>query len=198
MSIIEVILLGIALSADAFAVSICKGLSVPKLRGKHILIVGAYFGIFQAIMPMIGFLLAFKFESLIDNVAHWIAFGMLLLIGANMIKDALEDKEESVNESFGFRAMLSLAVATSIDALAVGVSFAFTKMNFTELLYSVTIIGCTTFILSAIGIKIGHVFGEKYDKTAKIIGGVLLILIGLNVVLNHYGIGTDALLAVLK
>ena len=149
-------------------------------------------------MPLLGYLLAFKFETLIDSAAHWIAFALLLIIGVNMIKDAFGGEEESINKSFGLRTMLTLAVATSIDALAIGVSFAFMKMTFSDLLIAISIIGIITFICSGAGLKIGHVFGEKYNNTAKLVGGVLLILIGVNVVLNHYGIGTDALWEMIK
>lgn len=198
MSLVEILLLGVALSMDAFAVSICKGLSVQKLKVRHALCVGIYFGVFQAMMPAIGYLLAFKFEHLIDAFSHWIAFGLLLIIGANMIKEALENDEEQVNDSFGVRTMLVLAVATSIDAMAVGVSFAFIPLSLSELVRAVIIIGCTTFLFSAGGIKIGNVFGAKYKNRAELAGGIVLILIGLNVVLNHYDIGTDALMSAVK
>lgn len=198
MGLAEIIVLGVALSMDAFAVAICKGLSLQKLKARHAVTVGAYFGIFQGVMPALGFLLAFKFEKLIDTFSHWIAFALLLLIGANMIKESLSKEEEEINPSFGFRAMFPLAVATSIDAMAVGVSFALIGMTPTELLRAVIIIAVTTFLLSMIGVKIGHVFGAKHKSKAEMAGGIVLILIGLNVVLNHYGIGSEALIDAIK
>ncbi len=194
MSIAEIIVLGIAFSMDAFAVAICKGLSLQKLRAKHALTVGAYFGSFQGMMPALGYLLAFKFEKMIDSFSHWIAFVLLALIGANMIKEALDKEQEACNASFGFRAMLPLADATSIDALVGGVSFAFAGMSPQELLVSVCTIAVMTFSFSAIGVKIGHTFGAKYKNKAELAGGIALIVIGINIVLNHYGIGSDALI----
>ena len=197
MSFAEIIILGVALSMDAFAVAICKGLSLQKLKVRHAVIVGAYFGLFQAMMPALGYLLAFQFEKFITSFSHWIAFALLLLIGANMIKESCACEEE-VNPAFHFRAMLPLAVATSIDAMAVGVSFAFVGMDVPRLLFAVLVIGVTTFTLSMVGVKVGHVFGAKYKRKAELAGGVVLILLGINMVLNHYGIGTDALIELIK
>ncbi len=184
MSIIEIILVGLGLSMDAFAVSICKGLSVQKLKPKHALIVGAYFGGFQALMPLIGYFLGRQFEWLITNIDHWIAFVLLVLIGANMIKESF-GKDEEVNDSFSFKTMILLAIATSIDALAVGVTFAFLEV---EIFSAIAIIGTTTFVLSIVGIKIGNVFGTKYKSKAELAGGIVLILIGIKILLEGLGV----------
>lgn len=185
MGIVEIFLLGIGLSMDAFAVSICKGLSVKELKGKHALLVGIYFGGFQALMPLIGYLLGSQFRGVIETVDHWIAFALLLLIGANMIREALSEKKGDSNASFAVKTMLALAVATSIDALAVGITFAFLSVNIWS---AIAIIGVTTFFVSAAGIKIGHAFGNRYQKKAEIAGGIILILIGLKILLEHLGI----------
>ncbi len=184
MSIVEIILLGIGLSMDAFAVSICKGLSVQKLKPKHCLIAGLYFGGFQALMPLLGYLLGRQFEWLITNIDHWIAFVLLGIIGANMIKESFSPAEK-LNNSFTPKEMLPLAVATSIDALAVGVTLAFLK---TDIWSSVSIIGVTTFILSAIGVKIGNLFGAKFKSKAEFAGGAILILMGIKILLQHLGV----------
>lgn len=181
MSIIELIILAIGLAMDAFAVSVCKGLVVKKINIKHMLIAGSYFGLFQAIMPLIGYLLGIGFEGFVKNIDHWIAFILLGIIGINMIKESMEDNEK-VNSSFGFKAMLPLAIATSIDALAVGVTFAFLNVN---ILFSISIIGIITFILSMIGVKIGNVFGEKYKNKAELIGGIILIAMGIKILIEH-------------
>ena len=157
MSFAELALIALGLSMDAFAVSVCKGLSVKKLEVKHMLIVGAYFGGFQALMPFLGYVLGMQFQSMIQQFDHWIAFVLLVLIGLSMIKESRE-KVENLNDSFSFKTMLPLAVATSIDALAVGVTFAFLQVN---ILPAISFIGATTFILSAIGIRIGNIFGAK-------------------------------------
>ena len=185
MGIIEIILLGIGLSMDAFAVSVCKGLSVSKLQIKHALTVGIYFGGFQALMPLIGYLLGTRFQSLIASVDHWIAFALLVLIGANMVREAIGEEGEEKNDSFSFRTMLPLAVATSIDALAVGITFAFLQV---QIVLAISLIGCITFVLSAAGIKIGNVFGARYKKKAEITGGAILILLGIKILLEHLGI----------
>lgn len=198
MSIFEILVLGVAFSMDAFAVAICKGLSLQKLRLRHAMTVGAYFGSFQAVMPALGYLMAFKFEAMINSFSHWIAFVLLLLIGANMIKESLDKEEECCDASFGFRAMLPLAVATSIDAMVGGMSFAFAGMTPANLLIAVCTIGVMTFSFSAIGVRIGHTFGAKYKNKAELAGGIALIVIGINVVLNRYGIGSDALIEWIK
>ena len=184
LGIWELFVLAVGLSMDAFAVSICKGLSVMELKPKHALITGRYFGGFQALMPLLGYLLGKQFESLITNVDHWIAFALLLLIGINMIRESRK-KTEEMNASFRPSVMLPLAVATSIDALAIGVTFAFLQVN---IVYAVGFIGVTTFLLSAVGVKIGNVFGLKFKSKAEIAGGVVLILMGVKILLEHLGV----------
>ncbi len=184
MSLIELFIIAIGLSMDAFAVAVCKGLSVSKVEKKHYFTVGIYFGGFQALMPLIGYLLGVNFRSLIENIDHWIAFVLLGFIGANMIKESRSCSEE-MDGSFNFKAMLPLAVATSIDALAVGVTFAFLKV---EIVPAVSFIGVTTFLLSALGLKIGNVFGAKYKAKAEFAGGLVLILMGLKILLEHLGV----------
>lgn len=184
MSIVDLFIMAVGLSMDAFAVSICKGLSVKKLSVKHMMITGLYFGGFQAGMPLIGYLLGRQFQSLITNIDHWIAFVLLVLIGGNMIREAF-GKEEEMNDSFSFREMLPLAVATSIDALAVGVTFAFLQVNIVP---AVSFIGVTTFLFSAVGVKIGHVFGCRYRSKAEFLGGLVLIVMGIKILLEHLGI----------
>ena len=184
MHFAELFLIGVGLSMDAFAVSICKGLSVRRLSWKHALLAGLYFGGFQFLMPVIGWLLGYRFEELIQSIDHWIAFALLGLIGANMIKESFGEADE-LSDDFGFRTMLLLAVATSIDALAVGVTFAFLEV---KILPAAALIGVTTFALSAAGIWIGHVFGARFKARAERLGGVILILIGLKILLEHLGI----------
>lgn len=181
MSLIEIFILAIGLSMDAFAVSICKGLSVKKLKPKHCLIAGLYFGGFQAGMPLIGYFLGKQFEWLITSIDHWIAFVLLSLIGLNMIKESFE-KDEELNDSFSFKTMLPLAIATSIDALAVGITFACLKVQIAP---AVTLIGVTTFVISTFGVKIGNIFGTKFKSKAEFIGGTVLILIGIKILIEH-------------
>lgn len=186
MGMTELFVIAVGLSMDAFAVSVCKGLSVRKAKAGHMLCVGGYFGGFQALMPLAGFLLGTQFESLIACVDHWIAFVLLGLIGGNMIREALGDEdEEALNDSFAPRTMLPLAVATSIDALAVGVTFAFLRV---DILPAVLFIGTTTFVLSAAGLKIGNVFGARYKARAELFGGAVLVLMGLKILLEHLGV----------
>ena len=185
MSLIELFLIAVGLSMDAFAVSICKGLSVRKAEPRHSLIVGAYFGGFQALMPAIGYVLGRQFESLITSVDHWIAFVLLGIIGGNMIREALKGDAEEMDDSFTFRTMLPLAIATSIDALAMGVTFAFLQV---QIVPAVLFIGVITFVLSAIGLKVGNVFGAKYKSRAELFGGVVLVLMGVKILLEHLGI----------
>ena len=185
MSLMELFLIAVGLSMDAFAVSVCKGLSVRKATVKHALCVGLYFGGFQALMPLIGYLLGTQFESVITSVDHWIAFGLLAFIGGNMIREALGREEEKLDDSFSFRTMMTLAVATSIDALAMGVTFAFLRV---DIVPAVLLIGATTFVLSAVGLKVGNVFGAKYKARAEQFGGVLLVLMGLKILLEHLGV----------
>lgn len=185
MSLVEVILTAFALSMDAFAVAICKGLSVSRLRIKHILITGLYFGGFQALMPAIGYFLGASFEKYITSIDHWIAFLLLIIIGGSMIREALNDDDDKLNDSFSFGAMLPLAVATSIDALAAGVSFAFLDV---DIMTALILIGTITFALSAGGVAVGYFFGSRYKKKAELAGGAVLILIGLKILLEHLGI----------
>ena len=185
MSLMELFLIAVGLSMDAFAVSVCKGLSVRKATVKHALCVGLYFGGFQALMPLIGYLLGTQFESVITSVDHWIAFGLLAFIGGNMIREALSREEEKLDDSFSFRTMMTLAVATSIDALAMGVTFAFLRV---DIVPAVLLIGATTFVLSAVGLKVGNVFGAKYKARAELFGGVVLVLMGLKILLEHLGV----------
>ena len=182
MSILEILLLGIGLSMDAFAVSICKGLSTKQFQVKHYLIIGAWFGGFQALMPLIGYFLGTLFIDAISAIDHWIAFGLLALIGANMLREALSGEEEEMNDSFSFKTMLPLAVATSIDALATGVSFAVTDTN---IWLAIALAGATTFAFSAAGVKIGNVFGAKYKSKAELAGGLILILMGAKILIEH-------------
>jgi len=182
--IMSVVILGAGLAMDAFAVSVCKGLAVGDVKAKHLLTAGVWFGAFQALMPVIGYYLGASFHSYIEKFDHWIAFILLALIGANMIKEAFErNSSKPADASFGFKTMLIMAVATSIDALAVGVALAMDEKS--DIWLSAAVIGVITFVLSAAGINIGSVFGEKYQKKARIAGGVILILIGLKVLIEH-------------
>lgn len=182
----ELLILAAGLSMDAFAVSICKGLSMKEIKLKHGVIAGIYFGGFQALMPLAGYLLGVNFKGLIENFDHWIAFILLGLIGGNMIREALaKGEEEELSTSFGPKSMIPLAVATSIDALAVGVTFAFLQV---KVLPAVSMIGIITFLFSFAGVKIGNAFGLKYKSKAEFTGGIILILIGLKILLEHLGI----------
>ena len=185
MGFLELFLIGVGLSMDAFAVAICQGLSMTRIKWGHALTVGLYFGGFQALMPTLGFLLGYRFESFITSIDHWIAFILLALIGGNMIREALGKDEEHENDDFSFKAMLPLAVATSIDALAVGISFAFLGVDIVQ---AALLIGATTFVLSGVGIFVGNIFGSKYKSKAEFLGGVVLILIGLKILLEHLGV----------
>lgn len=184
MGVIEVILISIGLAMDAFAVSICKGLSMKKMNWKKALIIGAYFGIFQALMPTLGYFLGTRFEHLVTNIDHWIVFILLIFIGVNMIRESLdpECKEESSNDTIKFKDMVILAIATSIDAFAVGITFAFLDTN---IIFAFSSIGIITFLISVLGVKIGNRFGDKYENKAEFVGGLILILIGLKVLLEH-------------
>lgn len=184
MSFPELLMIALGLSMDAFAVSVCKGLSVGKVKAKHVLLAGLYFGGFQFLMPVIGYLLGVRFQTVIESIDHWIAFFLLAVIGANMIREAFGE-EEKVDADFGFKSMLLLAVATSIDALAVGVTFAFLQVR---LLPAAALIGVTTFLLSSAGIVIGSIFGNRFKRAAEITGGVILVLIGLKILLEHLGL----------
>ncbi len=181
MGILDLFLIAVGLSMDAFAVSICKGLSVKRVKLKQGIIAGLYFGGFQAGMPLIGYLLGSNFSKYIEEFDHWIAFALLGIIGINMIRESREQGEE-MNASFGPKAMLPMAVATSIDALAIGVSFAFMKVRIG---WAVTFIGLITFCLSAVGVKIGNHFGAKYKSKAELFGGIVLIALGVKILVEH-------------
>ena len=185
MSLLELFLLAVGLSMDAFAVSVCKGLSVRRGSMKQALTVGSWFGGFQALMPFLGYLLGITFSSLIPSIDHWIAFVLLAFIGFNMIREARSDEENESNDRFDFKTMLPLAVATSIDALAVGVTFAFLRVNIVP---AVSFIGCITFLLSAIGLKAGNIIGAKNRSRAEFAGGLVLILMGIKILLEHLGV----------
>lgn len=185
MDLLSLFILAVGLSMDAFAVSICKGLAMDRVTLKKAGIVGLWFGGFQALMPMIGYILGSQFERFITAIDHWIAFVLLGIIGASMIKEAMSVDEEHATASLDVKTMFLLAVATSIDALAVGVTFAFLQVN---IIAAVLFIGMTTLILSMIGVKVGNVFGLRYKAKAEIAGGVILILMGIKILLEHLGI----------
>ena len=185
MEYLSVLLIAVGLAMDAFAVAICKGLAMRKPGVKAILVIGLWFGFFQAVMPVIGYLLGSSFYSYISDYDHWIAFALLALIGANMIREALSGEEEGVDDSIGFRTMLVLAIATSIDALAVGISLAMTG---DDIVQSAVMIGVVTFLISAVGVKMGSLVGDRFGSRAELVGGVILILIGLRILLDHLGI----------
>ena len=195
MGITELFLIGVGLSMDAFAVSVCKGLKMRRLNKKNAAVIGLFFGGFQAIMPLIGWLLGKQFEKYITSFDHWIAFVLLAFIGGKMAIEAIkgDDDEQdddggnktSDGEKLDLKELTMLAVATSIDALAVGITFAFLKVN---ILTAISIIGVTTFVLSIIGVAVGNKFGMKYKSKAEIVGGIVLILIGLKILLEHLGI----------
>lgn len=182
MSIIELFMIAVGLSMDAFAVSICKGLSMPQMKWKHAAVIGLYFGGFQAIMPFAGYLLGSQFKDAITSIDHWIAFLLLGTIGFNMIRESLSREEESCDASIAPKGMIVLAVATSIDALAIGVTFAFLQV---QIIPAVSFIGIITFLLSVAGVKAGNVFGCKYKSKAEFAGGAILILMGIKILLEH-------------
>lgn len=186
MSILELLILAVGLSMDAFAVAVCKGLAIGKCRVKHMLIPGLWFGIFQALMPLLGYFLGARFEKYITSIDHWIAFVLLAAIGANMLREALgkEEPDES-DASLSVKAMLPMAIATSIDALAVGITFAFLRVR---IYAAVSFIGAITFLLSMVGVKVGSIFGAKYKAGAEAAGGIILILLGVKILLEHLGI----------
>lgn len=184
MSILELFILAVGLSMDAFAVSVCKGLSLGKIKPKHMCIAGAWFGGFQALMPLIGYFLGSFFAEMIEKYDHWVAFVLLAIIGGNMIKESF-DKDEKVDFSMDVKSMLLLAIATSIDALAVGVTFAFLQV---QIVPAVSFIGVITFIFSALGVKIGSLFGTKYKSKAELFGGIVLVLIGIKILLEGIGV----------
>ena len=182
MSLAELFIIAVGLSMDAFAVSVCKGLSMQKMNVKNAVIVGLYFGGFQATMPLLGYDLGIRFQQAITAYDHWIAFILLAMIGVNMIREALHPDEQSVDASVKMGDMLVLAVATSIDALVVGVTFAFLNV---QIIPAVSFIGCTTFILSIVGVKVGTVFGCRYKARAELAGGAILVLMGVKILIEH-------------
>ena len=184
MSLFELCLLAVGLSMDAFAVSICKGLAMKRPDSRAAVTVGLWFGGFQALMPLLGALAGSRFLRLIQQIDHWIAFLLLALIGANMLREALTDdgQETPADADLSARTMLMLAIATSIDALAVGITFAALQVR---ILPAVCLIGCTTFVISAAGVRIGRIYGSRYRKSAEILGGVILIIIGIRILLEH-------------
>lgn len=186
MTFVELLLIAVGVSMDAFSVSVCKGLTTRRFSMRMALVCGLWFGTFQALMPVVGYFLGSQFAYYVASVDHWIAFGLLFLIGANMIREAVAGKEDSKQtNALDFKTMLLLAIATSIDALAVGVSFACIQV---ELWSSVALIGLTTFVFSVVGVKIGNVFGTKFKKNAEVFGGIILILIGLKILSEHLGV----------
>ena len=185
MSFFELLLIAVSMSMDAFAVSICKGLSVRKVTAEQCLAVGGWFGGFQGLMPVIGFVLTSLFASLICSISHWIAFALLLFIGGSMIRESFEKEEEEVDDSFAFRTMLTLAIATSIDALAVGVTL---RLQGADILLAAPMIAVTTGVLSPIGLKVGNVFGARYKSKAELAGGVVLVALGIKFLLEGLGV----------
>lgn len=194
MGLIELILLAVGLSMDAFAVSVCKGLAMKKVDFRNACICGIWFGGFQAIMPFIGYLLGSNFEQYINAIAPWIAFILLVLIGGNMVREAIGCDCDEESADLDVKTMFLMAVATSIDALAVGITFAcvpidiFAASTFMNTIFGVLMIGATTFAISCFGVKIGNVFGTKYKKKAEITGGIILIAIGVKILLEHFGV----------
>ena len=197
MSLWELFVIAVGLSMDAFAVAICKGLSVGRVRGSHAVTAGIYFGGFQMLMPLLGFLLANSFAQAIASFDHWIAFLLLAVIGGNMIREALTEGDEEVSGDLSAQAMLLLAIATSIDALAAGISlvagvslplFSGGQFNASSIWVAVALIGLTTFLFSACGVKLGNRFGARYGTKAEVTGGVILILLGLKILLEHLGV----------
>ena len=184
MGLLELFLVAVGLSMDAFAVAVCKGLALRKVNVGQMALVGLWFGGFQALMPLIGYFVGAQFREQITFIDHWIAFGLLAIIGGNMIRESLSKEEECPDASLSVKAMLPMAIATSIDALAVGVSFAFLSVNIGA---AVSFIGVITFVLSMVGVKAGSLFGAKYKSKAELAGGVILILMGLKILLEHLG-----------
>ena len=185
MGIIELLLVGVGLSMDAFAVSVCKGLNMRRVNKAHCFVIALFFGGFQAFMPLVGWLLGKQFEQYITAVDHWIAFGLLVFLGGKMMIEAWKVEEEEINKKesrLDLKELFILAVATSIDALAVGITFAFLNVN---IVLAITIIGCTTFVLSVAGVFIGNIFGSRYKNKAEFAGGVILVLIGIRILVEH-------------
>ena len=189
MGVIELLLIGVGLSMDAFAVAICKGLCMKQLDVRQALVIALFFGGFQALMPLVGWALGTQFEQFITPVDHWIAFALLAFIGGKMLWDSFREDDEGMacaaDGRLDLRELTMLAVATSIDALAVGITFAFLRV---DIVLSVGLIGATTFLLSLVGVAVGHRFGARYEKPATIVGGIVLILIGVKILLEHLGV----------
>ena len=188
MSLLSLFILAVGLSMDAFAVSVCKGLAMKKLTFRECMIVGLWFGGFQALMPSIGYLLGTQFVQYITAIDHWIAFVLLCIIGFNMIKESLSKDDDDANDSLDPKTMFLLAVATSIDALAIGITFAF--LRDVAIIPAVFFIGCTTFVLSCVGVKVGNTFGTKYKSKAEFAGGLILIFLGTKILLEHLNVLT--------
>jgi putative Mn2+ efflux pump MntP len=182
MGTLELLIIAIGLSMDAFAVAICKGLSMQKMNYKHAVVTGCFFGGFQAVMPLIGYLLGTQFKDYITSIDHWIAFILLSVIGFNMIRESRNERCENVGNSFNLKNMMVLSLATSIDALAIGVTFAFLQVN---IIPAVSMIGITTFIFSFFGVKIGNVFGARFKSKAELAGGIILIVMGIKILVEH-------------
>ena len=189
MGFVELLLIGVGLSMDAFAVAICQGLCMPRINWRHAVVIALFFGGFQALMPFAGWLLGSQFAGYIQSFDHWVAFILLVLIGGNMVREALSPEEEetacAVAAKLDYRQLFLMAVATSIDALAVGVTFAFLKV---DILTAIGLIGVVTFVLSAVGVQIGNIFGSKFKSKAELAGGIVLVVMGLKILLEHLGI----------
>lgn len=189
MGFVELFLVGVGLSMDAFAVAICQGLCMPRLNWRHGVVIALFFGGFQALMPFIGWLLGSQFSGYIQSVDHWVAFALLGIIGSNMVREALAPEEEevacAVTDQLDLKRLFLMAVATSIDALAVGVTFAFLEVSIVP---AISVIGCTTFCLSLVGVVVGNFFGARYKKRAEMTGGIILVILGIKILLEHLGI----------
>ncbi|MGN1333671.1 MAG: manganese efflux pump MntP family protein [Anaerovoracaceae bacterium] len=189
MGFFEIFMIGVGLSMDAFAASVCKGLNMRRMNIRNMLVIGLFFGGFQALMPVVGWVLGKQFENYITSVDHWVAFALLVFIGGKMIYDVFEDKGEDdygeKTDRVDVKEIFTLAIATSIDALAVGISFAFLQVDIVK---AASVIGITTFLLSAVGVAVGNIFGAKYEKKATLAGGIILVLIGLKILLEHTGV----------
>ena len=189
MGFFEIFMIGVGLSMDAFAASVCKGLNMRRMNIKNMLVIGLFFGGFQALMPAVGWVLGKQIENYITSVDHWVAFALLVFIGGKMIYDVFEDKGEDdygeKTDRVDVKEIFTLAIATSIDALAVGISFAFLQVDIVK---AASVIGITTFLLSAAGVAVGNIFGAKYEKKATLAGGIILVLIGLKILLEHMGV----------
>jgi putative Mn2+ efflux pump MntP len=192
MKLWEILLLAVALSMDAFAVSICKGLAMKKVTAKGACTVGLWFGSFQLLMPLLGYFLANQFAAAIEAFDHWIAFGLLAIIGINMVREALSKESEEISADLSVKTMFLMAVATSIDAMAAGISLSAAGLpvsgGASNIFVAVGLIGCTTFLLSASGVKAGNTFGAKYEKKAELAGGIVLVLLGVKILLEHLGV----------